>query len=580
MITLTAPSMSVVPRENNESHVLGDRLRKRYEELRNLYTEAIMLTVNRIATDAQIARLREKLTQLELAALYVIVGEVKAGKSSFINALLGEEICSVDAGPCTETIQEMIYGPVRERAQLGVKWERLTLPCDQLQGITVVDTPGTNSIEKHHQEITEGYIPQCDVVVFVLPAMNPHKGSEWDLLERIRRDFRHRVVFVLQMADLPTPEALSKNIELVRKYARKYGVTDPQIFPVSALLEIEGKSDSGYDEFRKYLRAAVETGEVWRIKFDGACGMLERVMNEVMTDLSRKKKHLKDDLAFIDQLEGIVSDRKRNIEGLRGLVLDSLLGTYDGLTGKLAMDFQSGLNVGTVCRRSIPLVRDTTIKDWLHKLEKDFKEDASKRIDNDAQRNCQQLQSAINDMVDEIESSIKSHHDTDNEAFPALMADRNDILSDLARGLNNDTLLQGLDRGLPEGIRIEGNLQGGSAMMAIGGVVALLTQLAIFDITGGILATSGAVLIGLTLLWKRGAIIADMKREIDAGRSEFQQKIDHSMGALFDGLFYKMDQTLVSAKQRFNQSLDALEPSLEEVEAIQNKLFLLRGDRD
>jgi ribosome biogenesis GTPase A len=580
MTTLTAPSMSVIPRESNTSQVLGDRLRKRFEELRNLYTETILLTVKKIATDDQINLLRDKLAQLELAALYVIVGEVKTGKSSCINALFGEEICPVDAGPCTETIQEMVYGVERDRKQLGEKWERLTLPHEVLRGITVVDTPGTNSIERHHQAITEGYLPQCDVAIFVLPAMNPHTASAWDLLERIRRDYRHRVVFVLQQSDLPTSEMLQKNIELVRKYARKHGVTDPQIFPVSALREMQGEDDSGYDEFRKYLRTAVETGEVWRIKFDGACGVLERVMNEVMADLGQKKKSLKDDLAFIDRLEAIVSDRKRNIDGLRSLVLDSLLGTYDGLTGKLAWDFQSGLNMGTVCRRSIPFVRDTTIKDWLHKLEKDFKEEASKRIDNDAQRNCQQLQSAINDMVDEIESSIKSHHDVDNGAFPALMADRNAILSDLADGLNGDSLLQGLDRGLPAGIQIEGNIQGGSAMLAIGGVVALLTKLAIFDITGGILAGLGALLIGLTLLWKRSAIIANMEREIKAGRNDFQQEIDRSMGALFDGLFYKADQSLISARQRLNQSLDTLEPTIQDVADLQRKLFLLRGDCD
>jgi GTPase SAR1 family protein len=581
MITLAESPMTTMSLVKQPTDILGDRLRKRFKELRNLYTEAIFGTGNLIATDAQIELLREKLAQLDLAALYVIVGEVKAGKSSFINALFGEDLCPVDAAPCTETIQEMVYGLERNRTQLGEKWERLVLPYEQLHGITVVDTPGTNSVEKHHQGITEGYLPQCDVAVFVLPAMNPHTDTAWNLLGRIRNEYRHRVVFVLQQADLPAPDALRKNIELVRKYARQHGVTDPQIFPVSALREKEGRGCSGYKEIREYLRSAVETGEVWRIKFDGAWGLLDRVMSEIMTDLGQKKNRLKDDLAFIDRLEGILSDRKRNIEGLRSLVIEGLLGTYDRLTGKLARDFQSGLDLGTVCRRSIPFVRDTTIKDWLHNLEKNFKEEASKRIDSDPQRNCQQLQSAINDMVDEIESNIKCHNGSDKGSFPGLMADRNEIFSDLAHGLNGDTLLQGLDdRGLPAGIQIEGNLQGGSAMVAIGGLVALLTKLAIFDITGGILAGLGAVLIGLTLLWKRSSIVAAMEREIKAGRKDFQQDIDRSMGALFDGVFYKMDQCLICARQRLNQSLDALEPAIQDVADLQRKLFLLRGDCD
>ena len=44
--------------------------------------------------------------------MFVIVGEVKAGKSSFINALLEseKEICKVAASPMTDTIQQIVYG--------------------------------------------------------------------------------------------------------------------------------------------------------------------------------------------------------------------------------------------------------------------------------------------------------------------------------------------------------------------------------------------------------------------------------------------------------------------------------------
>ena len=44
--------------------------------------------------------------------MFVIVGEVKSGKSSFINALLntGTEVCKVAPDPCTDTIQQVLYG--------------------------------------------------------------------------------------------------------------------------------------------------------------------------------------------------------------------------------------------------------------------------------------------------------------------------------------------------------------------------------------------------------------------------------------------------------------------------------------
>lgn len=52
------------------------------------------------------------LKRLEDPFTFVIVGEVKSGKSSFINALLapGKEICRVAPSPMTDTIQQIVYG--------------------------------------------------------------------------------------------------------------------------------------------------------------------------------------------------------------------------------------------------------------------------------------------------------------------------------------------------------------------------------------------------------------------------------------------------------------------------------------
>ena len=66
-------------------------------------------------------------------------------------------------------IQELVYGVERRALNLGEAWQRVSLPKEVLREITMVDTPGTNSIIKDHQTITENYIPQSDLVVFVFP---------------------------------------------------------------------------------------------------------------------------------------------------------------------------------------------------------------------------------------------------------------------------------------------------------------------------------------------------------------------------------------------------------------------------
>ncbi|CAK0769182.1 hypothetical protein CCP4SC76_5170001 [Gammaproteobacteria bacterium] len=87
--------------------------------------------------------------------LFVIVGEVKSGKSSLINALLEAPVCKVDSAPCTAKVQEINYGEEEQRVEVSEFEERLYLPHPILKQIAIVDTPGTNSIIRDHQVITE-----------------------------------------------------------------------------------------------------------------------------------------------------------------------------------------------------------------------------------------------------------------------------------------------------------------------------------------------------------------------------------------------------------------------------------------
>ncbi len=563
---------------NSNNQILGTKLTRQYEQLRTLLKEGIVLATEVKASDETAETLRERLRKLECAALFVIVGEVKAGKSSFINALFHEEICEVDAIPCTATIQELVYGEERRRTQIANKWERLFLPFEILKTITVVDTPGTNSIIKEHQPITENYLPQCDVAVFVLSAKNPHTATAWDLLDHIRKEWMHRVVFVLQQADLTTKAELDKNIEMVRNNARQRSIAEPKIFPVSATREQQGSSDSGYAEFRAFLRTSLETGEVWQIKFDGGCNVLRQVLASILGDLRQAEGQINNDLQLVKNLENIVEIRKQKIDGLRRLVIDSLLGTYDGLTSRLAGDFRSGLEVGTVLRRSLPFVRDKTIKDWLHQIEKDFKDSSSTRIEEEAKQCSGQLEAEINALINELNLEISHHRNSAGVMKPGLVDGKQNVMNDLADGLSRDRLRQSLEAGLPENLALEGNILGGGGLVVIGAAVALLTQIAIFDITGGVLAATGAALIAITLLWKRSSIISDMEKKLELGKEDFKQTISAHIENLFSRLFHEIDHNILTAKERLNKSLSLLQPNLQKAENMQTSVRNLRGE--
>jgi ribosome biogenesis GTPase A len=107
--------------------------------------------------------------------LFVVVGEVKAGKSSFVNALLEAEVCATDIEPCTDAIQQIVYAEEEFAEQIEPSLRKIGRPIGILQDISIVDTPGTNTIIQEHQIITERYIPNSDLTFFVLFAKNPTK---------------------------------------------------------------------------------------------------------------------------------------------------------------------------------------------------------------------------------------------------------------------------------------------------------------------------------------------------------------------------------------------------------------------
>lgn len=186
--------------------------------------------------------------------LFVIVGEVKSGKSSLINALLETPVCAVDSAPCTDSVQEINYGEEEQRFQVSEFEERLHLPHAILKHICIVDTPGTNSIIRHHQVITENYIPQSDLILFVFFAKNPYTGSAWDFLRYIKHEWQRNTLFVLQQADLlPTAER-KRTLEHIREQLLANGVEDPVVFAVSV------KTGMGVGALRDYLRSAVVEG--------------------------------------------------------------------------------------------------------------------------------------------------------------------------------------------------------------------------------------------------------------------------------------------------------------------------------
>jgi ribosome biogenesis GTPase A len=555
-------------------HVLSQELKQKYDFLRDVLQRCLSLTDKCSETEAS-AILKNRLALLQSVALFVVVGEVKSGKSSFVNALLGEDVCEVAPDPCTAVIQELAYGEERSKTVLGDYWERLTLPKTVLRDITIVDTPGTNSIIRNHQTITENYIPKSDLVIFVFPAKNPHTATAWELLSLVRKDWHRKTVFVLQQADLATQRELAVNQERVKQYAHERNVQNPVLFTVSAKRELEGASDSGFAEFREYLRDAVESGEVWRMKLEGCRDTVRKIVNDLLAKLRREEAAIAEDKAFYQDLLARIEGRREKAHSLRRLVVDSLGVSYDRLASRLEEDFREGLQIGTILSRSIPYLRDKDVKTWIRETQDKFEKTAKEEIEAESSRVSKDLSDEMKAMLDDLSLAIAHRQERQQQGSHPVAADRLDILERLRSQLRDLRISDIVDEKGIQGSELGKLTLTGGGIAALGAVIAMATHLIAFDITGGILAAVGAGLVAVTLLWKRSAIMKDFSQKMENSRDEFRGRLDQEITQIFERLFLEIQHDLKEPLALLDEETSRISSLAEEARGISEAADLL-----
>src|SRR5690606_24550282 len=105
--------------------------------------------------------------------LLVVIGEFNAGKSAFINALVGARLLEEGVTPTTTRVHVLAYGPAETRTATEAGVDVLTARVPMLEDIHIVDTPGTNAIHREHERLTSEYVPRADLVLFVTSADRP-----------------------------------------------------------------------------------------------------------------------------------------------------------------------------------------------------------------------------------------------------------------------------------------------------------------------------------------------------------------------------------------------------------------------
>ena len=255
---------------------------------------------------------RRSLRQLDELFLLVVVGEFNAGKSAFINALLGQRVLEEGVTPTTTRIGLLKYGPTvhREADESGL--DVITAPVEMLREINIVDTPGTNAVRREHEMLTREFIPRSDLVLFVTSADRPFTESERAFLESIR-DWGKKIVVAVNKIDiLESEDDLRRVLAFVSENAQALLGTAPDMFPVAARLAFRGKTSpdsaaawaaSRFEALESYVAATLDEEERVRLKLLNPLGVGLHLLDKHLQVSEARLLLLKEDFETIETID-------------------------------------------------------------------------------------------------------------------------------------------------------------------------------------------------------------------------------------------------------------------------------------
>lgn len=333
--------------------------------------------IGEIADECGLKSLAHEIENERLPALrsgritLVVLGEFNHGKSTVVNALLGDHVLPVGITPTTAVITHLVHA---DEPSVIVKpphgGESYTIPYEGMEqavkdsgdegeepeyieigypnevlgnSLVLVDTPGVNDISRQKVEITYGYLPRADVILYVLDATQVLKKSEVTFIrDRLLKANRDRIIFVLNKVDALSPE----DIEEVESYARERLQSllgQVELFAFSGRQALDAQMNGGepapaFADFQKYLLSFLQEQRAYIILDSSLAGgarvaglleqnlaikrqgyhlekeELERRITAVRSKLKESRRLIAENTQIIDErITGIAATAKHNL---------------------------------------------------------------------------------------------------------------------------------------------------------------------------------------------------------------------------------------------------------------------------
>lgn len=537
------------------SRVLSPSAERQLAEGRALLAELRDALARVPAADADAATLARSIRQLDEFFLLVVVGEFNAGKSAFVNALVGDQVFDEGVTPTTAEIQVVRYGE-RAASSLDASGAHVvTAPVEMLRDLHIVDTPGTNAIHRAHEQLTVEFVPRADLVLFVTSADRPFTESERVFLDAIR-DWGKKIVLIVNKVDIfEREEDVSEVIAFVRDAAARLLGVAPDVFPVSARMAWRAKhgepalwGPSRFEPLERFIHETLDAGERFRLKLANPIGVGEALARRYEVIADERLTLLAADVALLADVERQVAVYKEDIASGFDLRMTGIEKVLLEMEARGHEYFEDTLRVGRVLDL---LNRSRVQQEFEGRVVADAPAQVERRvsdlIDWLVEQDIRQWQA----LSARLEARQREHGDRILGAaeIGGFHADRARLLDSVGREAQR--VVETYDRrrestAIADGARaaVAATAAVGAGALGLGAVVGAVATTAAADLTG-ILAASLLAAVGL--------LIIPAKRR--RARVEIREKITALRARLVDALTSEFRTARERGAQRLDDSL-------------------------
>ena len=294
---------------------------------------------------------------LGLPFVFIVCGEVNAGKSALFNGLFGHDLCKMSTLPETKVVAWYQFGPTAAEVPVVPLLEERYRPLGFLRDFHLIDTPGINSAVKGHQQITDRLLPVAELVMFVLPVSNPWGSGTWNVISRLPEAVLEKVVLVIQQCDRVTPADIGVILGHMRELSKQRLGREVPTFAVSAKLAFEAKQGvsvdgrrlaaSGFPALEAHIATRVCDAPERQAKLETWRGQAAAALRAVESQLEKQGKVIGTQAVFLE-------DEERNIAGMRERFIARL---PSHLSGVAEVFQRESVWVGRLLRRQLGVLR-------------------------------------------------------------------------------------------------------------------------------------------------------------------------------------------------------------------------------